>query len=770
MSFPVNPMDKFRSVSYQHVLLIANNTEIVRKFLDSNNDDINLTDITNVSLGEAVKPSSSDSSSSSDPGMFVVIDTRKNSNYILKGLTYVSNLGVGLPNQTQVISGKLEIQVVDPFGISFLNYIQHLIDEQLKTSIDGIVWLLQTFFVGHNDDTSTEVITTSAIPMILISMQVTQLTSSGGQYSLEFAPISSGAAGFIPQASYIRDNVNFVTDTSGSLKSAIQGLENQLNKNSRDWYKKIQPANLNEKAEDQKKTKKHGRLIQYMFTIPKSWESFKVEGKSDNTIEKDWQKLAADAKADAEKKASDAKSADTTKLKALQASGKTLEAAALLKSINDGKRYVTVLPHFTVDQALSEILKHCPEVAELASNKRRKEPTVGQPAKLYKTLSSITSDLDSVLLHWDIVEFELPHISPEAAKDHASAKWFREATSENPEKTPVNSMIFDYTFSGKNADIINFDMKILNANLLINNRTMISTKDIDATTANTDQRYDHNLKTPGEQIKNKDDIFLLREHDPVFKPEITGSQAKGMAFVTEGSGLQTKLRQEEIRTAADVYAASALNMKMKIRGNPNLMNVLTGKQPPHVKSLDILAETESIIGNFDDVKNTKRFTESLFVAGASTEVGSREYYRHFISQWVQGIQSDLTASKSGLPAARHLASYPLFVKVNVYAPNVDFGGIFIDSNKYAKKFWYEGWFMVLSIEQSFIEGKFEQDLVMGAYNVYENATMVTQGNTASSVTTPKNQKESISSSNTPVEETSFSNQKTGSLSSGDKKL
>lgn len=650
-----NPLDAFRTYSYQHILLVANNTDALRPFISLNsgsnireNTRISNDVLDNLRLGEELN------------GVFKVIDTRKDSEFSIRDITYTTHVGAMIPGQTQVLTGTLNMTVVDPLGITFLNYLQNLMDEKLMCNFDGMCFLLKTLFIGHPDDGSDNVlISTSANSLLLMNIDA-DFTEMGGVYQVKFAPLACGAAQQMQRTAAIQ-NVQVFTSKDRTLGTMVKNLETSLNDQLKDYYDKLVVTQITERGvvtstTNANRDNKLGRRVYYMITIPDHWKAFEVEAGSDKAIEVEWKNKVKSADA-----ASKQKVDDYNKNTPPDKNGK-----------NTGPAYIAGSVTMTVDDALSIIFKHCPKVAEMASIAKRKD-TDREGVRVYKTISTMTSNADSVTLHWDVVEFVVPNISKKAAQNSAYKHWF------TADGTPKNLYTYDYIFSGKNTDILTFEMKLQNANIAL------------LQSVNVGQKALQTIATPQksggakEAKTTKPEVFTQRTKDPVFIPMVNSSNLRGNSYIVDGSALKEQAHAEYVRTMADLYATSTVDLKMRIRGNPNLMNQVTFSMPPH----------------------------------ATPDVNAAQYLS-FIKDYTTSVQTEANAVGGNMEAANSLspAVFPIFTKVNIYSPD-KFRANASDT-QFGSKFWYDKYYMVRSIDHKFADGLFEQELVMGAYNIYDS--------------------------------------------------
>ena len=188
MSVPVNPLDRFRSYAYHHILVAANSTESIRAMMDSDGESLK-----GLKLGEKA------------PGGYVVVcDTRKNSYFSITEVSYTSTISAGNSRYSNLIYGTINMNIVDSTGVTLLNYLKWIEDESLKVSLHKTVFVLKTIFVGHTYEGTTETVYQDAIPMMMFDMSMSP-SHRGSTYYAKFAPIGNGAVVYIDDYSRIFD-------------------------------------------------------------------------------------------------------------------------------------------------------------------------------------------------------------------------------------------------------------------------------------------------------------------------------------------------------------------------------------------------------------------------------------------------------------------------------------------------------------------------------------------------------------------------------------
>lgn len=657
---PANPLDKYQSYSYHHILMVAANTQDLFNMQQADESGgFDTSRFENLSLSKPIPGTTKNNSS----GIFVVSDTRKNSNFQIKSVNYSTALGVGDQVSASTIIGSLKMIIHDVNGITFLNYLQYLLDDQLNSDYLGLTWVLKTIFTGHEADGSTSTVSASEIPLILQTIQA-DFKEDGGHYSIEFASGSLGGPSQLKKANVIgQSSTHLKSDTNRTLESVIQDLQNHLNKESKDYYDKLKvfqlpPSDGNSTAANSTGSSQVGRLVQYMITIPEEWKLWPVDGVAKNHTETDWKKEVTKTEQD--------KQTDKN------TTGNTSKA---LGSIN-----VTLKPDMSVDSAIDEIFKHCDKVMELAAKSKRVN---GNEIILPKVISSVTSDDKTMCLHWDVFEFKVPNVAKTNEDTPTNPKNFN--IGDDGIKRPANSLEFDFLYSGKNADIIKFDMKLQDANVIL---LMARDKAMKSDTKGLQTQKNN---PAAKATQEKENISYINKNTPIFIPIKTSDQLQAFSYIAPGSAQSEKVRQEYLSALASFYATSNISPSVIIRGNPSLLQFSSIKIAPHVK------------GSLAKDTNTK------------DNDGSQTEYRKHIDKY----RNNSTLQNTSAPLIKHITSYPLLVKINIYRPDVDFDGKALGDD-FAKKFWYDNYYRTITIDHNFnSDGSFTQELKMIASTAYE---------------------------------------------------
>lgn len=646
MSKPLNPLDKFRSFSYHHILVVANSTEAIRQLSDPTLSVQQSWDMFNgMKLGEAKNPSAP---------YFLVCDTRKVSHFSINNLSYTSKMmGVDGSNEmTHTMDTLVEMQFTDATGVGFLNYLEFLTSHKLKVNIFHSVFFIKTFFVGHTDTEKTEIISQTGIPMMLIQMHM-HPSHLGSTISATFSPVANGA---VPRSG----NFNIVHDIPGvysktkKLKDTVKSFEDALNQKSRTWYREVNIKKTNNDILNGVSTggasgEGYGRLVQYMITLPESWNSFEVKGVYQNVTESKYSK--------------DGKRADT-------------ESDGVYVGFNS-------TTDTSITNLLNLILRQSNEVQKLAGNDKREQGQISS----YVINNSITSDVDTLTIHYDILELQVPKTP--------GNKTSSESVNALSKVPSFNQIEFDYIFTGKNTDIIEFDMKIENAQMAIADNISIGGRAQRETAKDQKDKSDDKTATSEKTM-----LMKFHEKDPVLLPNKTRTQLANMPWIfeTDDKSDAIKSRQQFVNNVAQLAAISSVDSIIKIRGNPNLFNQLLERNIlTHVKIPDNLS--------FNHVNSDESFIQGV---GANNDFLSTSDVAKYKSEL-----NDLTIRKNGQPQL-----LPFYVHVNVMGPDFNFltgsaESALAEPQKYTQ-LWYKGWFIVQQIKHSFTNGDFTQEILLGA--------------------------------------------------------
>jgi len=624
MSTPASRLSQYRSYSYYHILAICNSATAADE-LASSSDPL---------TWERVTTSASEHSQSSlgkynprvlpSGGQYVIlIHGARDADFSITEAKWTSTTaGDAVPNAASPsieIDGSLTVS--EPKGVVFLDI---LVKSCNAMGIDSAqaVCALKTVFVGngYSEDRGefTEVIS-DIPPLNLLLLDVEgSFTEQGGQYNISFVSMAHGAAR-LPQYSRATNSLNF---TAGkSLYQTLKIFEDKLNATYATYfdcvYDQIKAAN----APNVDSVLKSLRKVKYVIDVD---DIYQDKGGTVNYTVSDQTSLFKNG----------ANCADPAQISSPAQS--------------------------SIESVIDVIMRKSPQVlSELAKG----DPSSGIKYE-YKILSAVhptgPNDTSGVMciVYYKVIRFQSPKsLIVNGAFDTLSQS--QEQIDKDPtvELINRNTITFDYVYTGKNTDILEFDMKV-NMGL-----AYLQT----ATLANT-------FKTQRERAPNKQML----------------ASASGVG--TQGN------RFGGNSVAVPVFFGSQINWSTLL----NTQNASNGIQSAYTlskhASLECLEAVMKIMGNDRMLSTINSSSSSAKLMNTnpttlpSTPDADFQDWSHVPSY-----------AKVRVKMPRGNDDIALFTGGSV---NGDTGG------DYAVDFWFDGYYYVFSIEHTFSDGEFTQTLSM----------------------------------------------------------
>lgn len=444
------------------------------------------------------------------------------------------------------------------------------------------------------------------------------------------------------------------TSKNGTLGEMITDLQDKLNE---------------ECAEAFNSMGKTGREVKYQIEIPDEWKNHKINGIAQNYVE---QIFAKEEGAQA--------------------------AAATEKDNSEGAKHVNGEVKISVIEMIRRILRLDEELykQENFNTERDAEQKEAQaPIEMFKIETRNTSDDDSVALHYDVLPYylpKLPNIATVTGSDASTranvggSSWF----VDQQQSIPRYGMVLDYLFTGKNSHIKQFDMNFPEGMVYLHNKRFNPNKALNATkNGSNPQAAARDAKGAGANNPvTKTDPVPIHSHlskDPIFPPILPAENAGGGVLTTTPAAAEGA--QKSLANFINFYG-SMMNTKVKIRGNPRLLSQTVRPLFPH-----------------DPEKYRALYKSRNEEAKKAVEQKND----------VRGSQTSGPSGTTLTPNADLNGHYPMFVKFNIYTPNKD-----ASNPAYAvpHEFWYNGWYYIRTVSNSFSDGDFEQELELSAYVVY----------------------------------------------------
>lgn len=673
----VNPLDAFESYSIHYTMVATRTTKIAAEFAgyDDKSRAKALSAIDKVTyLGAAIPFGQS----SND--IFLVLDTRRFSQFTVENLKYdvwVNGLHVGASQAN--LATDLEMTVLDTVGISFGNFMQWLMDTQLKTNFDGMVFMLQVIFVGHKPDGSTETVQSETIPMHLQKMSI-NLDYAKGSYVMEFMPNINFNTSKNAKLLTIYKANTYTSGNDNTLGSLVTNFEDRLNNVSSKFYNDVQEK-VNKEFSGIVKSP-IGRKVQYFISIPGNWNGFKLAGTNANN--------AAEllfAKKEAEDKVAREKAAQT---------GQVL-------SSNIGARQGAV-----ITDVMNKIFKQVPEVARMGNFKT--DAQADGFVTFYKYIVGITSDDSVMSVHINVIEFKVPNVAASAAAPKkvtsTESQFYKTETSSAGvvRRIPKNYIEWDYIFTGKNTAITNFDMKIEDFQFLLASVTRIG----DSAISGVSDSSSAGTKPVDPNEPKNDELLFLRQFDPVILPMNTKealdnfSRLKDFKGNSEENKQHIKEAQQYTKNLSMFYAGNPITVQLTIKGNPLIMSKFN-------------------MGNF--------LPHAGGTAIADPNANTKEAYRKQLEARILGLKApgasgnDFSGGNGSYTSnsmldSQSYASSPVFAKINIKGPNVDFKTNAEIPGDFTTDVLSDNFYVVFKVSNNIQGHNFTQELELYAHNIF----------------------------------------------------
>lgn len=546
---PFNPLDKYQSYSVHYLMMVCRSTEAAKPFI-TNDDTLqdlagqakSLEAINRVKqLGDPIQIDELKDTA------YLILDTRRFSQFSVQDLKYeiwVNGLSRG--NSPANLATDLSMTILDSVGVSFVNFMQELMDVKLNTNFDGLVFLLRLIFVGHEENGSTTTVQSETIPMHLNKMEI-NLDHSKGIYNLEFLPNLNFDPVRHARFLTIGTSTTYTTGAGNTLGGLIDSFEKSLNDKSKSYFDDVQ------------RIAPVGRRVDYRITIPDAWRPFEVNGPSVGAA------LDRKFKADQED--------EQRRIQAAKDAGKIIDS------------YVAAPRGYTIPDVLDLMFKAIPKVIEAGLFSTTSGP---RQVRFHKYITGFTSDDERLTIHVDVVEFIIPDLFAKETSTPKQAEALDDQFYNKPEiidgatvRLPRNFLEWDYIFTGTNDSILNFDLKLEDVQML---RTMNSQIGGVALRDSVDKN--------GNLIDGKwigaNDLIYARRYDPLVVPLDTKAALDNFKRISALNKQSEEARdsvakvERYITNLSMFYAASPIQAVMTIKGNPLILHKFNiGKLLPH---------------------------------------------------------------------------------------------------------------------------------------------------------------------------------------------
>lgn len=616
MSFPKNPLADYQSYSYYHVLVMCDSTATADA----------LANVTDLDKWSHATPSTANYDSRvtaygqgkyapkliKNVGRYLVlINGSTDAAYTIESAKWLTSTGaMAVPgDRSTSIAVEGSITISEPKGIAFLDQV---VKSSVSLGVDSsqVIYVLKTVFVGYKKQGSevVQAYITDIPPVNFIAYDVTgSFTESGGTYEMLVAGVAHGATR-LPQYSKSSSSINIMA--GDSLESTLKRLEDSINRDYAKYYDcVIAQVKSMKGASDQLASSL--RKVTYRIEVADEYKASAGQNKYVVTNQPSQFKNGSSC----------------------------ADPAQIAFSANT-----------SVETAISNIMQLSPQVqADMTTGDV--STGVKYEFKIHTTLESKrTSGTESgeldYIVHYRVFQFATPKTvsydpsffsddNPKANEQYAAFK--------------NNIIEFDYLYTGKNIDVLEFDMK-LNMGL-----AYLQT----ATLSNTFKSQLQNGAARQTQPSTQDlNAFAVRSGSLVPVPLFFSTQIRNPMLTGTLNGTQS--------------IQSAYTMTKHA-------------------SLEVTDVSMRIVGNVQLLGSTNRITSADHMV-KSLDVPSTEALSHW---------------------GRHPAYAKVNIRMPQTNNDVELlTGTSAEGNTYARDFWFDGYYYIIGIEHNFDRGEFTQTLQM----------------------------------------------------------
>lgn len=648
MSRPANPLARYRTYSYHHILVACDN-DIAASYLSQTSS---LDAFSSIGVRRSIESQRADlrvepTDEFADRlyiGNYVVITNGLiDTEFVIQEARWFTTTAAST-DQTDsynsiAVEGKIILQ--EPGGVRFFNVMNNTADA-LRTDPTGIIFVLKTIFVGHRDDGETDYITTVK-PLRFLMYDITgTFDVTGGVYEISFVGIDNGAAR-LPQFSRGAELVRIKPTPYINIETVMTRLQDEMNRLSlenRDCLVeqiKSVYGNPTRTTEDgQTESLDSMRPVTYEIIVD---DAYKQPG----YVLNNWNARQAD----------DVKGND-----------EELENGNAPSGVQGESSPMPFPEKCTVEQAIRYLLERCERV--LKDRTEGDENGIKYIYKIHSQISMVDRDdegtvqvdgtkrYDEVRVKYFIRRFA--QVTNQSVEQLIFGDGEQNLSDEQRQAAlERNSIEFDYFYTGKNIDIDTFDIKMemgltFLQTLATSNSIATQIEQIQGTkVANTSVAINANAK--GDAVpEGQDPKILVRNRTPIFPV----TKVKDVLLRHSGNPKDTTLFQSYLARHA---ALENIEAKLTILGNPYLLSQVN--RPAG----DV---------NRKDDRNDPGDEESVLV----------NWHRQ-----------------------------PALAKVNIFMPLTN-DTPSSDERFERTSFWYNGYYYLYGIEHIFTEGEFKQQLDM----------------------------------------------------------
>lgn len=618
-----NPLHDFRTYSYYHVLVACDTTETAEEVGLATDPD---------TWFHPDDPEQTVKTTPSGGSYIVLINGATDANFVITELKWTS-FQAGDTGDTKFptsIACQGSFSVSEPRNVLFIN---ELIQACRLLGIDysAVPMVFKTFFVGHafDEETGDTVRTISDIPALIIVLTnvLATYTETGGVYNLDFVSFSYGMAK-LPQLGAAVDTIGITSTIDNTVSGAIK--------------QKTPPTltHIMKVLQDQLNTR-------YAAVRGCAMATLQASGVPDP--EKQWGSVTYEIQV----------AGDYTKDEY-----KVIDGPAAQKDTSN----CADPPIFrfkigtTINSAIQSILACVPKIIIDDKN-------AGYIPRVHDiTETTVVNDVLNIKVTYIVDKIQVP-VQNQVLRGLTG----QPITDQNLALLLQNLLVFDYIYSGKNTDVLSFDMKLNMGYAFLNSQITGGTlKNQTEVGLAKRTQLGGNPKLNQRQGNITDNQQGTRTVTPLKMPLFSPQQVS--AALTKNT--QYPQDKVEFMVALSRWGSlESMGGKLKIAGNPAFLGVIS--QTTHPTKAKQLVEQ-------------KNNPQPLQAAGQTT-------------------------TTSGTADGINWSSVPVLCQINIYTPLFDDDQTLFQSGEitYTQDFWYRGFYRIIQVDNDFgSDGSFTQTLTL----------------------------------------------------------
>lgn len=601
MSRKSNPLARYRSYSYYHVLAMCSTSDVASELAGSTKLDM----WQSSNVGGVLKPKKL-TTQAGEGQYYVLVNGSTDAALTITKANWTSFTASSatMDDRGTSIATEGSISISEPKGIVFLD---NIVKCCMAMGIDSAsaFWVLKTFFVGYTFENNKDGVEhiTDIPPVIFMAYDVTgSFGVAGGEYEISFMAAANSASR-LPQYSKAVRSMNF--SASDTFHGALINLEKEITNNYRSYYDCLHGTISRIKGAEEVAASL--RPVTYVIQAGAPYANNSAYFVGDQPVQ--------------------------------------------LKDSPDcgSPANISIAAGTTIEDAIHRIISMCSKI--------KTDAAVGDNGKKYiaKIHSWVTSKETS---EKGKLEYEVGYRVERQEDPHSMS-------FEDAGKNADNIIEFDYIYTGKNIDILEFDLKMNMGLVYLQSMTIANT-----------------YKQPNQQAPT----------------------------VSTHPAIQDIKSRQQSKNIPVFFGSSIKSSWIKNSQDPAVNSQFAYSMTKHA-ALETIEAVVKITGNPSLLGSINQTTDPRFVSLQVAPVLSSDGFARF-TNWTTAP----AFAKINIKMPRTNDDIALFTGKQTGADNPS------ESNDYAVDFWFNGHYFIYGIDNVFDNGEFHQTLQtlgISANNTYK---------------------------------------------------